>query len=407
MIQPFTKADFLIRLYSTGFGLLLGLVPLKRSFFRSRQGRFLRLIMKHLRIAKLLERRIQKGDYALSDIPAERDLADDIGVSRVTLRKSLEELERKGLLERAPNRRLVLTTKARSAATGLQIAVVLPSIAPQSFSPDLQLWLSAVERIARDRNARVRVVNYSHWDDPIITESIRAFDGVFLVTSSDPIPSWTESLLKEATGVVALSEDLTHFDIPSIVLFPPHYIGSMLTRLEKLGHHRIDCINVQRHNLITEARIREWDNWSGQDGALGELIDRPCKSNENIFEAGFKVARKWIRSIEEETSAVMCVTLPAAMGVIRAANEAGISVGDELSVCTIDCEGIGKYMNPPIASFERPDPIDFMDTCVDWFIAGGDKDKWKGPMLMEPSKLKIFDGGSIGRATHSIVSGKS
>lgn len=356
--------------------------------------------MKHIRIASLLERRIQKGDYALTGIPAERDLADDIGVSRVTLRKALDDLERKGLLERASNRRLVLSPNARSKVGGMQIAFVSPSIAPKSFSPDIQLWLAAVEGVARQRGDRVRVINYHHWDDPALTESIRAFDGVFLVTSSEPIPAWTAELLTEANSVVALSEDLTHFDMPSIVLFPPQQIDTMMERLQRLGHRRVDCINIQGHNTITQARIDAWGNWLRSEEVGGNLVDDPCSVDENIFEAGLDVARKWIQEIDEQTTAVLCVTLPAAMGVIRAAAEAGISIGDQLSVCTVDCEGIGKFFNPPIASFERPDPVEFMNACVDWFAQDGTVDDWKGPLLLEPKKLKIFDGGSIGRPSN-------
>lgn len=354
------------------------------------------LAMKHLRIANLLERRIQKGDYALTGIPAERDLADDIGVSRVTLRKALDDLEQKGLLERASNRRLVLSPHARAKVGGMQIAFVSPSIAPKSFSPDLQLWLAAMESVARNRGDRVRVINYHHWDDPAITESIRAFDGVFLVTSSEPIPAWTAELLTEAKGVVALSEDLTHFDMPSIVLFPPRLSNTMLERLQQLGHRQIDCLNVQGHNTITQARIDQWSKWSEGEKVGGRLLDEPCDVDQNIFDVGVEVARQWIREKDEQTTAVFCITLPAAMGVVRAASEAGISIGDELSVCTIDCEGIGKFINPPIASFERPEAVDYMNACADWFAGGGEVDSWEGPLLIEPQELKIFDGGSIG-----------
>ena len=202
--------------------------------------------MKHLRISNLLERRIQKGDYDLSGIPSERVLADDIGVSRVTLRKALEELENKGLLERVPNRRLVLTSKALSTVGGLQLAFVSLSIAPKSFSLDLQLWLAVVESVARQPGDSVRV----------------------------------------------------------------------------------DCINVQGHNAITQARINEWDNWRSNESIGGELVDEPCGLDENIYQVGVDVARKWIRQIDKETTAVLCVLLPAAMSITRAAaNETPRSVG--------------------------------------------------------------------------------
>ena len=179
---------------------------------------------KTLRIAKLLERRIHQGDYALTGIPAERDLAEDLGTSRVTLRKALRELSRKGLLERAPNRRLVLTSKARTATSGLQIAFVsrpLPRVRSRPIC-----------------NCGWRQLRVSHVSEAIEFVSSTTITGMirrcpkrfeptmvsFWVTSSEPIRQWTAELLTEANCIVALSEDLSHLDIPSIVLFPPRLI---------------------------------------------------------------------------------------------------------------------------------------------------------------------------------------
>ena len=80
--------------------------------------------MKHQHVSQLLERRIRKGDYALTGMPAERDLAGEVGVSRVTIRRALEDLQCKGFIERLPNRRVVLSAKARTAIGNLQLAVV-------------------------------------------------------------------------------------------------------------------------------------------------------------------------------------------------------------------------------------------------------------------------------------------
>ena len=353
-------------------------------------------MMKHLQISNLLERRILKGDYAKTGIPAERDLADEIGVSRVTLRKALDELGRKGLVQRSSNRRLTLTPKGKAAASGLEVAFLTPSLAPESFSPDLQQWLGAAEFVARQHSSRIRVLNYLHWDDPVLTESLREYDGILLVTNSEPIPKLTAGLLAQADGVVVLSEDFTHLGIPSVVLFPPRCIKSMLDRLAQLGHRRIDCLNVQGHNAITMARVDAWRAWCESHGSDAQFFDEPCPGEVSIFEAGVKSARRWLRQMSRETTCVLCVTLPAALGVMRAAKDAGVEIGSDLSVCTVDSEGLGKFLGPSITSFERPKAEPYLSVCFDWIAAGGKRDDWKRELLIEPRSLRIFQGESTG-----------
>lgn len=354
--------------------------------------------MKHLQISNLLERRILKGDYAKTGLPAERDLAEEIGVSRVTLRKALDELGRKGLVERSPNRRLALAPKVGSKSFGPEIAFLTPSLAPDSFSPDLQQWLAAAEHAARQHRARIRVFNYKHWDDPVITESLRTYPGVLLVTSSEPIPDWTAKLLAQANGCVVLSEDLTHLGIPSVVLFPPRSTKTMLDRLAHLGHRRIDCLNVQGHNSITVARIDAWQQWSGLQKEWGVLFDEPCSGDVSIFEAGVKSARRWLKQKSPDATAVFCVTLPAALGALRAARDMGVEIGEDLSVCTIDSEGLGKYLGPSITSFERHSAQPYLSLCFDWIVGGGKKAEWNRPLLIEPRTLRLFEGESTGAA---------
>lgn len=81
------------------------------------------------RLSIEIEKLIMNGELEVgSKLPPERVLADSLGVSRVSIRQALHELEVRGLIDRRPGRgTIVLSAAGESSRSGATIAAALSS----------------------------------------------------------------------------------------------------------------------------------------------------------------------------------------------------------------------------------------------------------------------------------------
>jgi GntR family transcriptional regulator, arabinose operon transcriptional repressor len=98
----------------------------------------------HRRIYSLLEERIASGAWPVGTrLPAEPEIAAQLGVSRGTLRRALARLRERGLVDGAPGRGSFVRSTSPSAPQGLPriVGVLVPSVA----RPSAGTLLTAIE----------------------------------------------------------------------------------------------------------------------------------------------------------------------------------------------------------------------------------------------------------------------
>lgn len=347
---------------------------------------------KYAQAASFIRKRVRKGDYSLGGIPAERQLAEEVGVSYMTLRRALRELVDEGTLVRQPNGRLAVGRLTQGGP--LQLAF----LAPTYNSPAIEQWLVALDSLARSRQGVVRPILYMHWDDPVVQEALDAFDGVFLVPIPETLPAKVEERLRTARRLVVLDQDLSALGIPSVQLFPPVFVQRLLDHLSELGHRRIDCLAVHptdpAADPVIQDRIGQWTVWRAAHGVEGHFHSAPVP----LHTAPFDVARRALaRSLEDgsfKATALFCPTAPAAMGALRALHDRGIRPGRDVSVCTVNGEGMGDVLTPSLTALESPDPTPYLTVCADWI--GSEGREWQGPLLLQPAEVPLVVRESTG-----------
>ncbi len=135
------------------------------------------------RLSVDLERLILEGELSPGErLPAERDLAQHLGVSRVSIREALRELENRGLIDRRPGRgTIVLSPGERSRGSGIVIeafaagrteltdimelrAIVEPPIARITAARATTRDLIQLEELVRAMEAGVTKERYAELD---------------------------------------------------------------------------------------------------------------------------------------------------------------------------------------------------------------------------------------------------
>lgn len=350
---------------------------------------------KYTEVADFIRKRVSKGDYSLRGVPAERQLAAEIGVSYMTVRRAIHALIEDGTLIRLVNGRLAVGLLTQGNGSKLQLAF----LAPTFNSPVIEQWRVALDAIVRKRGGIVRPILYMHWEDPVVQDSLEAFDGVFIIPIPEPLPSPVETRLKTAKRLVVLDQDFSHLGIPSVRLSPPVFVQRLLDHLEKLGHRRIDCLNLHPENPeanpVYQQRVEQWKIWKAVHGFEGQLINVPQPLHCAPFNSAYAAIKKLLVGGTFEATALMCVTAPGAIGAMRALHEQGITPGREVSVCTIDSESMGDTLIPSLTALEPPSAIPYLALCIEWIVGGGTD--WSGPLLLQPADVPLVIRESTGK----------
>jgi DNA-binding transcriptional regulator YhcF (GntR family) len=347
---------------------------------------------KYARFSEVIEVRIKRGDYVVRELPTELELAREFGASRKTARRAMQELLQKGLIVRKPYGRLAVNRDHAKVGGRLNIAF----LAMAFYSTNVEQWRHAVIRAADKINALVRPLDFVHWDDPVITEALDRFDGVFLMPSSEAIPTSLLERLGCARHVVSLDDDLSQWNIPSIRLLPPRFIHMLGDHLYELGHRHIDCLNTQPEDHVIEQRMDQWLLWQRMRKVEGRLLREPVAPYKHAAPRAYDVMKRLLAGRKFKATALVCLTNQAATGAIRAMQEAGIRVGQDVSVCSMEGETQARYQWPSRTVLDAPEPDSYVGACVDWFA--NVTEPWVGPRLMEPHSLTLFKGESTGPA---------
>lgn len=290
-------------------------------------------------------------------MPTMRDVARHANVSIATVshvindsRPVSDELRQRvqqAMAELGYHRNTV--ARALRSKQSLTIGVIVPDSTNPFFAEvtrgieDVSLANDYSAIICDSRSELAREIMHTN---NLLTKQV---DGIIYVAGgagSDHISTLAERELP----VVLIERDPQELAVDAVLI--SNYEGAQMAvqHLLDLGHQRVACITGPSQLTLRGERL---------GGFVDTLVQRYDLPDEYIAEGGFSCESGYVQcqrllKLPTPPTAIFCFNDLMAIGALRAAHEAGVTVPDELSIVGFDDVFLTAYVVPPLTTIRLP-----------------------------------------------------
>jgi len=281
---------------------------------------------------------IEVGTLAPGDkLPPENELADTIGLSRMTINHAYRELQGKGIVNRTRKRGTFVSAGTQNIKKGT-LGICLPLSKQVGASSPIQAdYMYGFQQACE---ARVYVTALSYVGEGAESETLGNLDGACFMTNKPPkektpgIPSvflmgWSDGTLKfdwihtdNAEGGRIAAEHLISLGHRKIACYAERYYhGGIMDRIESF------CATIRENGLQIPT----------------EYLPKPLKNRQNT---------NLIKLLKSKNcpTAIFSISDPGGLTILNCARDLGISVPGDLSVMTFDGSSLLEHASPRLTT---------------------------------------------------------
>lgn len=304
-------------------------------------------------ILEAYERRISSGELAPgARIPGEEEIARDWNVSRQTVQKAVQELQRRGLVFRKRRWGTVVSNPLTPRKN--RVALLVDLFAQEYGFPQPDLIRGIQEGLGDEIDL---VIGECRHEGEREARMLRRYqnevDGVILWPTNDvrntPL---IQRLVDEEFPIVVLDRIPEGLRCDAVVSDNEHATTEAMHRLEQVGHRRIGFFSfnkpelssvLERHHAyvssIAEVGI-------GDSSRFERWFYRDIEENQAQFAQMVEDAVYSLTTGPDAITALFCVQDSLAVAALRACERRGIRVPDDLEVATFNDWPASLYRQP-------------------------------------------------------------
>jgi len=178
----------------------------------------------------------------------------------------------------------------------------------------------------------------------------RKVDGMILTHMH--LRDWRARFLSDSkVPFAALENSLDGLDFPRIEVNREQGMLELIAHLAQRGFRRIAYIGGPLHLKI---EVTQFDGYRRGLQRAGMAFDASLVAASDLTSAGGYATAKKMLSIPDPPDAVVCINDETAFGVLHAARELGLRIGENFAVAGFDSVQAAMHTEPPLTSLDIP-----------------------------------------------------
>ena len=304
-----------------------------------------------------IENEIRIGNFTRGTaLPPEHELAEQIGVSYMTLRKAVAELIADGLLERARGCGVFVSSEIPEQKAQRVLGLVMPAWSAPENLDTIMYFSKACEEVGW----LLKIIYVRQWEDRSILDLYEACDALALmpIQETGNMPRYlSEKLRSPAKPVVVTGGSAEFIGRDGIFYRENSELEKPCDRLYELGHRRILLIDqlIRRHGKSTTIHtglkgIEAVFHRKYPDVEYNNTLMTP---EIPVFEFVQDVIRGMILEKQTELAGYTAVVCPLSFfwAVVSGLRDIDLRVPEDMSVLTFGDRREAKFYCPRPAVF--------------------------------------------------------
>ena len=284
----------------------------------------------------------------VDQLPGERELAKDLNISYMTIRKAIDNLVRDGVLYRIPTKGTFVNINGSVKPVTRNIGFFLDDNVQESISsPYFSLVFKALAKEAVKKE--YHLIFFPDFDDLDPAMSINKVDGIIINYSSRL--EYKLLAMKKYIPIVLIGSSAADKSLPSIIIDNFNGIVDAMDYLWNLGHSRIGFITGLLDSAVGKDRLQGYVSSLHKYGIPEE--NDLIYEGDYSYDSGAKGAEHML-SLASPPSALVCSNDSMAIGAIRAIHETGLEVPRDISVVGFDDIVVASQIYPPLTTVAAP-----------------------------------------------------